>query len=111
MLFKIQKMSSTIKKCSSHVHVSFFKQFLSSAQPRLQLNVNLPDEILRGFGPCSNKTKPNPYEPIKILYATNKFDYNLDSIDLGLYTFSPDVQATSRKHQSSTNISILYDHK
>ena len=98
------------RKRSSHVYHFFSNQLPSFAQHWLQLNLNLPKQIPGYFDPAA-QVKPNPthvnpsrsYISMQQINAIILIICYYVTIALGLPTFNPNAQTTSRKNPSKMN--------
>ena len=104
---KLIQTSSNIEKRSSHVYHFFSNQLPSFAQHWLQLNLNLPKHIPGYFDPAA-QVKPSPtyvnpsrsYISMQQINAIILIICYYVAIALGLPTFNPNAQTTSRKNQA-----------
>ena len=93
------------RKRASHVYHFFSNQLPSFAQHWLQLNLNLPKQIPGYFDPAA-QVKPNPthvnpsrsYISMQQINAIILIICYYVTIALGLPTFNPNAQTTSRKN-------------
>ena len=98
------------RKRASHVYHFFSNQLPSFAQHWLQLNLNLPKQIPGYFDPAA-QVKPNPthvnpsrsYISMQQINAIILIICHYVTIALGLPTFNPNAQTTSRKNPSKMN--------
>ena len=98
------------RKRASHVYQFFSNQLPSFAQHWLQLNLNLPKQIPGYFDPAA-QVKPSPthvnpsrsYISMQQINAIILIICHYVTIALGLPTFNPNAQTTSRKNPSKMN--------
>ena len=112
---KLIQTSSNIKKRSSHVYHFFSNQLPSFAQHWLQLNLNLPKHIPGYFDPAA-QVKPSPthvnpsrsYISMQQINAIILIICYYVTIALGLPTFNPNAQTTSKKQAKWTGLNYLF---